>query len=338
MEYSFIIPVYNCKAYLTACVQSILSTGAEDFEILLVDDGSTDGSGALCDALAEKYPCIRVLHKENGGVSSARNAGLDAARGAYVLFVDGDDTLESRQLSEWMRIFPEAASDMAVFGLSFDYYKDGKCYRTDSLPVPFSGAICRREWAQCFSELYAANAVSSSCTKILKRSILQEQNLRFSKELFLYEDLDFILRYMAHCDNIYCIPEPVYHYRQSEDEGNAGRRLKRIASISEFLKPIARALEALPEVPREQRDAVIVALFQTLAREKIAVSPVSTIRKICDDYAGWYRNGGFDREETAFHRNLMSGRAGKLWLLARKTTLRHRIAVWAKAHHLYKRT
>lgn len=337
MQYSFIIPVYNCKTYLTGCVESILAAGAKDFEILLVDDGSTDGSGALCDALAGEYPCIRVLHKANGGVSSARNAGLENAQGTYILFVDADDTLESGQLSELMQLFSKEASDMAIFGLFFDYYKDGNCYRTDLLSVPFSGTLCREKWAHCFFELFAANAVSSSCTKILKRSIIQEYNIRFSEELFLYEDLDFVLRYMAKCDEIYCESEPIYRYRQSEDEGNAGRRLKRIDRISALLEPIEADLEKMPDVPRQQREDVCLTLFRTLAREKIAVSSVSTIREICADYAAWYKNRGFDREETAFHRDLIGKKATKLYFSAKKTALRHKIAVWAKAHHLYRR-
>lgn len=337
MNYSFIIPVYNCKAYLTACVESILAAGAEDFEILLVDDGSTDGSGGVCDALGEKYSCIRVLHKANGGVSSARNAGLDAARGTYVLFVDGDDTLDSHRLSELMQVFPKSASDMAIFGLFFDYYKDGSCYRTDLLSVPYAGVLCREKWVQCFYELFSANAVSSSCTKVLKRSIIQKYNFRFSEELFLYEDLDFVLRYMAKCNEIFCKSEPVYRYRQTEDESNAGRRLKRISRISALMAPLEEALGALIDVPREQRENVCLTLFCTLAREKIAVSSLSTIREVCADYAAWYQRGGFDREETPFHRNLMAGKAGKLYFSAKKTALRHRIAVWAKAHHLYRR-
>lgn len=333
MNYSFIIPVYNCKDYLTACVQSILAAGAEDFEILLVDDGSTDGSGALCDALAEKYPCIRLLHKENGGVSSARNAGLDAARGEYVLFVDGDDTLDAPLLRQVLADQRCREADMTIFGMSFDYYYRGSCYRRDIMTCDFDGILRRRDWVETFEALFQVNSLSPLWNKVFRRECLP----RLDQNMFLYEDLEFVLRYMAQCDKIYCVPEPVYHYRQSEDEGNAGRRLKRIASISEFLKPIARALEALPEVPREQKDAVLVALFQTLAREKIAVSSLPTIREICEDYAGWYRNGGFDREESQFHRDLMTQKAEKLYLSAKKTALRHRIAVWAKAHHLYRR-
>ena len=93
MTISFIIPVYNCKAFLPDCVSSIRSAGLTDYEILLIDDGSTDGSGALCDALVKTDGRIRVVHKLNGGVASARNVGLDHVKGEYIGFVDSDDII-----------------------------------------------------------------------------------------------------------------------------------------------------------------------------------------------------------------------------------------------------
>ena len=91
MKISVIVPVYNTAQFLPRCIESILSQSFTDFELLLIDDGSTDGSGKICDAYAEKDNRIRVFHKENGGVSSARNLGLDNARGEWVTFVDSDD-------------------------------------------------------------------------------------------------------------------------------------------------------------------------------------------------------------------------------------------------------
>ena len=91
MRISVIIPVYNTEQYLSRCLDSILSQSFDDFELLLIDDGSTDSSGAICDSYAEKDSRVRVFHKENGGVSSARNLGLDNAKGEWIYFVDSDD-------------------------------------------------------------------------------------------------------------------------------------------------------------------------------------------------------------------------------------------------------
>ena len=95
---SVIVPVYKSEAFLGKCVESLLAQSFQDFELLLVDDGSPDDSGAMCDAYAAKDSRVRVIHKPNGGVSSARNAGLDAARGDYVVFVDSDDYVDPSYL------------------------------------------------------------------------------------------------------------------------------------------------------------------------------------------------------------------------------------------------
>ena len=100
---SVIVPVYNGEKYLPICMKSLLEQTYRDLEILLVDDGSKDGSGALCDAYAAKDPRVRVIHQENQGVSGARNTGLDHATGAYVTFVDGDDYVEADYLERLHR-------------------------------------------------------------------------------------------------------------------------------------------------------------------------------------------------------------------------------------------
>ena len=91
---SVIIPVYNVEKYLNACIESVLSQSFNDYEIILVDDGSTDNSGALCDEFAAKYDSISVIHQENKGLGGARNTGIDAAKGSYILFLDSDDTID----------------------------------------------------------------------------------------------------------------------------------------------------------------------------------------------------------------------------------------------------
>lgn len=334
MDFSFIVPVYNCRDHLTACVDSIRAVGAESYEILLIDDGSFDGSGVRCDELARRYPEVRIFHKTNGGVSSARNRGIAEARGSYILFVDSDDTLKADALADLLKEFPGSGGDMAVFGISFDYYYKGKCYRRDQMLFEYDGALHREELAADFVELFRNNALSPVWNKVFRREILLRYDLKLNESMFLYEDLEFVLRYLAHCDSILNVPKAVYCYRQSEDEGNAGRRLARTGCLSEFLSPIEEALDGLAEVPAEQRDTVLVQLFQTLAREKIAVSAPAQIRGVCDDYARWYVHRKKNAGENEFHRQLMAGDAMALLLQAKKTALRHKIAVWVKAQLL----
>lgn len=331
MDYSFIVPVYNCKDYLPACVASICAVGAESMEILLVDDGSNDGSGELCDRLAEQYPEVRAVHQTNGGVSSARNRGIREASGESVLFLDADDSIEPQRLSQILEDPRCRESDVVIFGLTFDYYRNGSCYRRDPLFFEQEGVLERKAWTGAFGELFIKNSLSPVWNKVYKRSILRESGLELDTGMFLYEDLEFVLRYMQHCNTVWNVPQAVYHYRQSEDEGNAKRRLARIDCLSEFLKPIQAALEGLCDVPAEQRQTVLVQLHQVLARQKISGSNLVEIRRICEDYAQWYQSGGFSACQDRFHRRLMNGKALTLWLLDIKTALRHAVAVRAKA-------
>ena len=113
---SIIVPVYNTEKYLDRCIQSILSQTYTDFELLLINDGSTDSSGAICDKYAEQDSRVRVFHKENGGVSSARNVGLDNAKGEWVTFCDSDDWVENC----WLDTFVENSenTDLVVQGFN----------------------------------------------------------------------------------------------------------------------------------------------------------------------------------------------------------------------------
>lgn len=114
---SVIVPIYKVEQYLNRCVQSIVDQTYKNLEIILVDDGSPDNSPAMCDAWAEKDDRVQVVHKKNGGVSSARNAGLDAANGAYIGFVDGDDYIEPDMYAQLLQAIQKDSSDMAVCGI-----------------------------------------------------------------------------------------------------------------------------------------------------------------------------------------------------------------------------
>ena len=337
MNYSFIVPVYNCKAYLPACVESIRAAGAPDYEILLVDDGSIDGSGAVCDELAGKYPEVRAIHQPNGGASAARNRGIREARGEYLLFFDADDTIDAAALGEVLEDPRRAEADLTIFGLTFDYYYQGRRYRRDPLFYERDGVMTADQWNREFTRLFQKNSLSPIWNKVFRREILRSHGLELDTGLFLYEDLEFVLRYMAHCETIFNVPQAIYHYRQSEDEGNARRRLARIDCLSDFLASIEPAFHGLSGVPEEQKEAVLVQIYQILAREKISGVGLKQIGRICNDYAAWYRARGYTAGDGGLHRDLMGGKALKLLLQDKKTALRHRVAVWAKANHLYKR-
>lgn len=340
MEYSFIIPVFNCKDYLSCCVESICAVQASSYEILLVDDGSTDGSEVLCDDLAAKYPVVRVVHQPNSGASAARNRGIWEARGEKILFLDADDSIDSKALGEILADPRCDQADLTIFGLTFDYYRKGKCYRQDPLCYPYDGILSKQDWGRAFRELYEQNSLSPVWNKVFKRSILKQHRLELNTDMFLYEDFEFVLRYLRYCGNIWNVPQAIYHYRQSEDEGNAKRRLARIDNISDFLYPIEMALTELlggnSAFSPKQASAVLQQLYLVLAREKISVSNADGVRMICRNFCQWSENHELPMEASNLQKHLLAGHVATLLFMDKKTVLRHKIAVWAKSHHLYR--
>lgn len=332
MKISFIVPVYNCKDYLRDCVDSIRAVNGEDYEILLIDDGSADGSAAVCDDLAQHFPEIRVVHQQNAGASAARNRGLDIAIGDRIIFIDSDDTIDPGAMRSMIQNPRFCSADLILYRISFDYYRKQMCYRRSHAGYPHDFLWDKDEWTGAFGDLFRCDSLTSACTKVFSRTLLMQHDIRFKPDMIMYEDFEFVLRYMRHCDTIWNVPQAIYHYRQSEDEGNAGRRLKRIGSLPEFLKPIEVSLGELPETVAEtDRAMVLQQLYLVLAREKIAVSDIRTIRMICKDYQKWSENRLLPLKQDQFQKSLLEGRAHLLYLRNKKSQLRHWIAVRVKA-------
>lgn len=341
MNFSYVIPVYNCKGYVEAAVNSILAARLSELEILLVDDGSTDGSGEICDGLARQYDQVRVIHQQNGGAAAARNRGLQEAKGELVLFADADDTVDSAALAEALADPRCHQADLTVFGMRFDYYYHGDCYRKDSLYYAQESILSPEEWGREFFALFQKNAWSSLCNKVFRREKLAD--LTLDQELFLYEDFEFVLRYLQRCETIFHVPKAIYQYRQAEDEGNAGRRLKRLDNISQYIQPIEKALARLTQansyMTKESTERVALQLHLTLVREKIAVSSLGDVRAVCKNFKQWSQARGADErvEGNAYYQKVMEGKALSLYASAKKSRIRHKIAVWAKANGIYKK-
>ena len=201
---TIIVPVYNIKMYLPACVKSLLEQTHPDIEILLVNDGSTDGSDALCNSLAASDRRVSVIHKENGGLSDARNAGLDRAKGDWILFVDGDDYLAPEAVE---RLLPYAQPDVDFVQFLYQETED-----TDWRPDPKQQAnpvICQNT-RQFFDRLYDMGGVAaSSCTKLWNRRLFD--GVRFQKGI-LHEDEELISRVLPRCKKIVYTDLTLYGY------------------------------------------------------------------------------------------------------------------------------
>ena len=160
MKYSIIIPVYNCKEYLCECVNSILTQNADcDFEILLVDDGSSDGSGELCDSLSKENDSVKSFHKINGGAASARNYGIEKSTGEYLMFIDGDDTLSQGALEQFAETINDSLCDMIVYGMSFDYYHKGTITHQELLSCQINGVKEKSKIFGSFKRYFEDNSL-----------------------------------------------------------------------------------------------------------------------------------------------------------------------------------
>ena len=343
-KYSFVIPVYNCEKYIRKCIQTIIEIKLEDYEIILIDDGSQDSSGRICDQLQYDYKAIRCIHQRNRGVSSARNRGLKEAKGDYVCFFDADDSIEPPKLYRLLKYIEKetTAIDMAVFGMCFDYYHNGRLYRTDEMNTPLQGLHSSSTWVSELWKLYNANSLSSICNKVFRRDFLIRHNLYLREDMFLYEDLEYTIRCMTFCNNILFDPDIIYHYRQSEDEGNAGRRLSRIDHISSLVCQIEKALDKLVKkngITSEEAEHILMSLYLVLAREKIAVSNTKQIKQICNEFIEWYQS----REITVPVNSqkdvhlLLNRDVIQLLLRREYTHIRHRIAVAVKNTIIYQK-
>ena len=189
MKYSVIIPVYNVEKYINRCVKSILSHRYNDLEIILIDNGSTDSSGSICDTYASEYSNISVYHIENHGVGAARNFGLSKARGEFIYFVDSDDYLVGNLFADFAdKLVLDL--DLAVFSYYNSFEEDlTEKHRTEK-SLPFKGNYEKDGFIKIFKELFLSDMLYTVWNKIYRREFLLENNLSF-EQYELGEDVRF---------------------------------------------------------------------------------------------------------------------------------------------------
>ncbi len=231
---SIIVPVYNVAQYLPRCVDSLLAQTYENIQIILVDDGSTDGAGKICDDYQAKSEKIVALHTKNRGVSAARNAGLDVAEGTYIGFVDSDDWVEPGMFDRLHRLITEHAADLSVCAMREDFDRgtirmnqteDFRCILREKL---FEDIICNEK------------VYGYACNKLFKRELIGAS--RFDETLPCQEDMDFCILYAQKCTCAACTDGEYYHYRQRPDsvtgELNYSPRLLSVVEVYERAFPV----------------------------------------------------------------------------------------------------
>ena len=204
---SIICPVYNKEKYLDACIASFLAQTLQDIQVILIDDGSSDGSSAICSAYAARDSRILYCKIQNSGVSAARNTGISLATGDYVIFPDADDTIDAGMLADMYTAAKAGDADMVICGIK-DY------------PFP-SGPVPRSYRLEQLKQLHPVQFNSSS-NKLFRRSILQEHaDLRFFEASRYFEDVNFVLKFLHFSTNVCVVPACMYNYCRNEDSATS---------------------------------------------------------------------------------------------------------------------
>lgn len=209
MKLSIIVPVYQVEEYLERCVDSLLDQNDfSDYEIILVDDGSADESGRMCDEYLLKCDRIKVVHKMNGGLSDARNYGLDVACGEYVWFVDSDDFIRENCISELMDFADDRHADVVSF--NFSYIQDQYSVRENDIFVDIGdNVITGKEWLK--RGYQSERIIMAAWKNLYRRSLLTDHELTFRKG-FYHEDEEWTPRVLYHADHVTQFPRSIYGY------------------------------------------------------------------------------------------------------------------------------
>lgn len=295
---SIVVPVYNVEKYLKRCVESILQQDYENWELILIDDGSSDGTGVMCDQYSAHDSRIQVLHTENKGVSSARNTGKNLVKGDYILFVDSDDWLENDMLSRLVKAIIKNKSEIAICDV---YY----------VTVDESGnenKVARNKWVRYKSEcningkeIYRAFFINSGTlwNKLIKTEIVK--NVNFDVTLRYGEDTDYLLKLMPKVDVVTVVPYCGYNYYINR-VGNVVSSLdRRSMELMELGKKIYKELAAqnmgaigvyrifavvtqtLQKIPNEDKYNKIYEQYYRAAKKALRVPAVRDIIRFLMD-------------------------------------------------------
>ncbi len=312
-KFSVIVPVYNVEAYLERCMDSLLAQPCELCEILLVDDGSMDRSGLLCDQYAHSSMNVRVFHKKNGGLSSARNFGIDRAEGEYMLFVDSDDWVDKQMCEKLLsRLKQYPGADLVSFdGIEQNAENAGRIRRiSPEDPVLRTGhdfllEVCRTRNLNVQAWMYA-----------YRSSFLKEHKLRF-QEGILHEDVEFMPRVILHADTVLTIPEALYTYVVREGSISTGRdRTKNIKDLFQTLKEqCVLADSQKPELRKWMKNSIL------------------------DSYLNMVMEAGMDGPEyrALVDKSFLKGKAATWWNHCRAALCRINIGWYCRMNRMYKR-
>ncbi|WP_195244231.1 glycosyltransferase family 2 protein [Clostridium celatum] len=226
---SIIIPVYNAEKYLEQCIDSVLNQSIGNWELILVNDGSKDSSGSICDRYKDIDKRIDVIHISNSGVSHARNVGIRQANSKYVMFVDSDDWIHRDMLKDMLKTIKNTNDQLVVSGVT-NVFKDKQIEKNFTKIE----SISLENNSEGFIELIKDYSIYGPCRKIYIKEIIDKNNICFKKELFFGEDLVFNLQYLEHIKSISIINKSYYYYRMNETSITNTFKVRKPNNINEI--------------------------------------------------------------------------------------------------------
>lgn len=328
IEFSIIVPVYNVEKYLSGCIESLINQTYDNFEIILVDDGSPDNSPQICDEYAEKDNRIKVIHKENGGVTSARKVGANSAIGDYIVCVDADDWIENTYLEEFAKAIEIDNSDVVCCE---DYVDNGvtKIYKSMSFeeglykrediekkifPILIEGKDCR----------YFSNAVA---IKTVKRELFVKYQNLVDDGIRIGEDAAVIKPCIYEANSLYIIKKPLYYYRYNPSSATKSKKAFNWQEPKLRGEHFEKTIDMNEFDFKEQNYRMVVhALFnvaqsQFNRNEKYSIIAKDIKKNIKDEYY-----------QKAIKNCCFSGKKGKLALFA----LKYKAILLMKIYNLIK--
>ena len=229
--FSLIVPIYKIEDYLPKCIDSVLAQTCQDFELLLVDDGSPDGCGAICDDYAQRYPeKIRAIHQPNGGAGAARNHGIELSAGDYLLFIDGDDYLSDNFLADLKKTIDATPADLILYGAEVE--KNGKKVGELHELVDQGKLLTVKNEPDLFF------GVMAPWNRAYRRSLFTEHDITFATKVW-YEDNRVVTKILAVAETAIRLPQCYYHYLQREGSAmnnkNSERNIEIIYAYDDIL-------------------------------------------------------------------------------------------------------
>ena len=244
--FSIVVPIYNAGQYLAKTLCAIKKQDFTDFEALLVDDGSSDNSADICLSFSDKDERFHLYRKNNGGVCSARNYGIEKADGEYLLFIDSDDIVEPTMLSSCFKQIKKQGADILLFGMQFDIEKQGeivRSYRKRCASMLFDA----RQLDEYYKELYENNYITSMCNRVTKMQLIKDNNVRFNEKITNYEDMIFSLECLRYAEKVQSLEECYYHYILRDELGMSRKYKENLSkTLFDTVNLLCKNLDALP--------------------------------------------------------------------------------------------